>query len=59
MDLAGALTPEECMDELGLDKIGAHPWHIKSSNAITGTGVSEGIEWLCDNISGKSSKARK
>lgn len=28
MDLAGSMTPEECMDELCLDKIRDKPWHI-------------------------------
>ena len=50
MDVAGALSPEECMVELELDKIRDKPWHISPSNAVTGTGVAEGVEWLCDNI---------
>jgi hypothetical protein len=28
MDVPGALTPEECMDEMDLDKIRDKPWHI-------------------------------
>ena len=28
MDIAGACTPEECMDDLELDKIREKPWHI-------------------------------
>lgn len=28
MDIAGALSPEECMDELDLDKIRDKAWHI-------------------------------
>ena len=50
MDVSGALTPEECMEELGLDKIRDKPWHITPSNAVTGAGVTEGVEWLCENI---------
>jgi hypothetical protein len=56
MDLPGAMTPDECMDELGLDKIRDKPWQIKPSNAVTGAGISDGVEWLCDNISGKNRK---
>jgi len=50
MDAAGALSPEECMVELELDKIRDKPWHISPSNALSGAGVAEGIEWLCENI---------
>jgi hypothetical protein len=28
MDIPGALTPEECMDEMDLDKIRDKAWHI-------------------------------
>jgi len=28
MDIAGAMSPEECMDELSLDRIRDKPWHI-------------------------------
>ena len=28
MDVAGAMTPEECMEELQLDRIRDKPWHI-------------------------------
>lgn len=74
MDIAGAMTAEECMEELGLDRIKDKAWHItlvffaifinsqimflfclinSASNAITGSGVDEGIEWLCTAISGR------
>ena len=33
MDVAGALTPDECMDELELDKIRDKPWHITCVSA--------------------------
>lgn len=53
MDIAGAMTAEECMEELALDRIKDKAWHITASNAITGSGVDEGIEWLCTAISGR------
>ncbi|RYH29782.1 hypothetical protein EON65_07345 [archaeon] len=76
MDLAGAVSPDECMDELGLDLIRDRAWQIKyailaiimqsyyflkffdclrcrASNAITGAGIDEGIEWLCQAIARK------
>jgi hypothetical protein len=29
MDIAGAMTPDECMEKLGLDNIRDKPWHIQ------------------------------
>jgi ADP-ribosylation factor-like protein 6 len=57
MDMPGALTPEECMVELELDKIRDKPWHISSSNAVSGLGVPQGIEWLCENIAAAAAAA--
>ena len=42
---------------LGLERITDKPWHICASNAATGEGLQEGIEWLTgqikENMSGK------
>eukprot|EP00761_Pharyngomonas_kirbyi_P004410 gb/GECH01004414.1/.p1 GENE.gb/GECH01004414.1/~~gb/GECH01004414.1/.p1 ORF type:complete len:181 (+),score=33.18 gb/GECH01004414.1/:1-543(+) len=45
-DLPGAITEEECIERLGLKNIVNRPWYLKPSNAITGEGIHEGIEWL-------------
>ena len=29
---------------------GGRPWHICSSNALTGDGLSEGINWLTEQL---------
>lgn len=50
MDIPGAMSPEICAEEMELDRIRDKPWHITSSNAITGDGVSNGIEWLCTRL---------
>ena len=49
-DVPGALTNEECMQQMNLFNIRDRPWHMRSSNAVTGEGVSEGIEWLAEEI---------
>eukprot|EP01041_Mallomonas_annulata_P009111 gene9111-18878_t len=56
MDISGAMTPEECMEDLQLDRIRDKPWHITSSNALSGDGIPEGIEWLCEKLAGSSRK---
>jgi ADP-ribosylation factor-like protein 6 len=35
---------------LGLEKISDKPWHICASNATSGEGLQEGIEWLTHQI---------
>ncbi|KDO23717.1 hypothetical protein SPRG_10495 [Saprolegnia parasitica CBS 223.65] len=57
MDLAHSLTPVECMGQLELEKLTNKTWHITASNAITGRGVDEGIQWLADQLG--SAKSRK
>uniref|UniRef100_A0A7S2V202 ADP-ribosylation factor-like protein 6 n=1 Tax=Fibrocapsa japonica TaxID=94617 RepID=A0A7S2V202_9STRA len=56
MDLPGAMTPLDCMQELELENVGDKPWHITASNALTGEGVDEGITWLADHLSSKGGK---
>ena len=50
------MTAQECMEELNLDSIRDKAWRITASNAVTGAGVDEGIEWLCDIVAGRSRK---
>ena len=50
MDMASAATPVEVMEALDLISIKTKPWHITASNALTGTGVDEGLRWLTDKI---------
>lgn len=35
---------------LGLEAIKDKPWHISSSNALTGEGLQNGVEWLTQQI---------
>lgn len=56
MDTAGALTPLECGQQLELERISDRPWHIASSNALTGTGIDEGLEWLALHVGSCKSK---
>eukprot|EP01029_Cantina_marsupialis_P005413 TRINITY_DN1586_c0_g1_i2.p2 TRINITY_DN1586_c0_g1~~TRINITY_DN1586_c0_g1_i2.p2 ORF type:complete len:195 (-),score=52.93 TRINITY_DN1586_c0_g1_i2:1215-1739(-) len=49
MDLPAALSAVDVMSMLALDAI-EKPWHIASSNALTGEGVDEGINWLAEQL---------
>lgn len=50
MDNADALTSVKIAAALGLEKIKDKPWHISSSNAITGEGLQDGVQWLVQQI---------
>jgi len=56
-DLPNAMTVEEITDNLrsNLDSI-KQDWHIQPSCAITGDGLYEGLEWLCQKLEEKDSK---
>lgn len=60
MDIPGAMTPEECMEEMDLESvIRDKSWHIVPSNALTGSGVIEGIDWMCGQIARNGAYSKK
>ncbi|XP_014781316.1 ADP-ribosylation factor-like protein 6 [Octopus bimaculoides] len=50
MDMRDSISKLKCVELLGLDQLKIRAWHICSSNALTGDGVSEGISWLTEQI---------
>ncbi|KAL8559203.1 ADP-ribosylation factor-like protein 6 [Nucella lapillus] len=50
MDMRDAVSSVKCSSLMGLDNIRDKPWHICASNAITGDGLNEGVDWLTDQI---------
>ena len=50
MDMRDALSSVKVSQTLGLERIMDKPWHICASNAVTGEGLHEGIEWLTGQI---------
>lgn len=52
-DLPGSLTKEEIASMLELDKIVNRHWMIVSCSAITGDGLSDGVEWIVNDISSR------
>jgi len=41
---------------LGLDQLSGNPWHIQPSNAVTGEGLEDGIEWLSEQLVNRQSR---
>lgn len=52
-DLPKALSDEEISNRLGLSKIKNRQWTIFKTSAIQGSGLKEGIDWLCKAIENK------
>lgn len=49
-DIKGALSVIQCTQMMGLESIRNKPWHICASDALLGEGLSEGVDWLTDQI---------
>lgn len=50
MDVRDALSSVKIAAGLGLERILDKPWHICASNALTGEGLQEGVEWLTQQV---------
>lgn len=53
-DLPGALTVDEISRELELNKIRNKEWYVQACSATDGTGLYEGLDWLCNALNKKS-----
>src|SRR5262249_40919416 len=58
MDMKEALSSVGVSQSLGLDMLKTKPWHICASNAITGEGLQDGLDWLADQIQLNLNKKR-
>ncbi|XP_053208973.1 ADP-ribosylation factor-like protein 6 [Panonychus citri] len=50
MDLRDALSSVRISQALGLESLQERSWHIQASNALTGQGLQEGIQWLTEQL---------
>ena len=53
MDLRDSLTPVQVSNAFKLEELKEKPWHICASNALTGAGLHEGLEWLTEQVGSK------
>ena len=49
-DLTFALSAEEIMEKLTLDKITDRVWQIQACSEVTKEGIQDGMEWLVKNM---------
>ncbi|KAK7332630.1 hypothetical protein VNO80_29385 [Phaseolus coccineus] len=54
-DLPNAMNAAEITDRLGLNSLRQRHWYIQSTCATSGEGLYEGLDWLSNNISSKTS----
>ena len=54
IDLPDVMSVQEVTEKLGLHKIKDREWHIYGSNALTRDGLSEGLDWLANQITASS-----
>ena len=50
-DLKGSMSPAEITEALALHSIKSHDWQIQPCCALTGDGVSEGLDWIVARVS--------
>eukprot|EP00392_Amoebophrya_sp_AT5.2_P005170 g5179.t1 len=50
-DLPSAMNAAEVSEGLGLTEIRSRQWAIFQTSALRGTGILEGLDWLCNIIS--------
>ncbi|KAF7496479.1 ADP-ribosylation factor-like protein 6 [Sarcoptes scabiei] len=59
MDLKGAISTLKISQTLGLHQLSHDQWHVQSSNALTGEGIQEGIDWFLTQLAKNKSKLNK
>jgi signal recognition particle receptor subunit beta len=50
-DLNGAMSPAEIVEVLGLSSIEGRPWQVQPTNALTGEGIQDAVNWIASSIS--------
>ncbi|XP_029947476.1 ADP-ribosylation factor 5 [Salarias fasciatus] len=48
-DMPGAVSVSDVTEALGLSGV-SRPWFVQASCAVTGSGLTEGLDWLSDQI---------
>ena len=49
-DIPNTMSISEITEKLGLKALENHLWHIQPASAISGEGIHEGLDWLCNQL---------
>jgi ADP-ribosylation factor protein 1 len=52
-DLPNSMNVKEITDKFGLHSLTSNKWYVQPTNALTGDGLYEGLEWLSNSLSAK------
>ncbi len=52
-DCTNALAPAALSAQLHLTSLKSHSWHVQPCCALTGEGLSTGLQWLTNQITGR------
>lgn len=52
-DLSNVMKASEIAETIGLVKLKDRTWQIQGCSAIEGTGIKDGMDWVCKNIKKK------
>jgi signal recognition particle receptor subunit beta len=55
-DLPEAMSEEEIIGKLNLGELKCHTWHIQKCSAMTGEGITDGLDWLHSKLQEKDKK---
>ncbi|XP_016938313.1 ADP-ribosylation factor-like protein 3 [Drosophila suzukii] len=49
-DMPDAMTASEVAEKMSLVQLQGRTWEIKACTAVDGTGLKEGMDWVCKNM---------
>lgn len=52
-DLPDAVSVHEIAEALGMNQIRQKDWHLQASVAVSGDGLTEGLDWLSKTVSAR------
>lgn len=52
-DVPSKMTASEISEKMGLVKLKDVTWQIQATSAIDGTGLKEGLDWVCKTVGKK------
>ena len=58
-DLPQAMPSAEVAEKLHLSSIKGKPWYIQPCSAVSGDGLSEGLDWLANALNPANVKKKK
>ncbi len=49
-DLVNSMTPNEIVEQLGLNTLKGREWNVQGTAATLGTGLTKGLDWIANTL---------